>query len=112
MSKESVVIDERFSAAAFRNAGFGSPEARYLSKQLQLEIQNDLDVVIEPAILEVINKLKALGHNLDVVGELLPGDKEFQEPSENQDQRYKFLVALDIVISVGYPETVDSLPSE
>lgn len=104
------MIDHRFSADAFEKAGFGSAEARRLSKQLQLEIQTQLDQSIEPVVLEIIAKLNSLGHKLVPDGLLQPGDKQFRERLDNNNQHHKFLVALDVVVSVGYPDTVDKPP--
>jgi hypothetical protein len=104
------MINDRFSAAAFERAGYGSDMARHLAKELQTAIQEELDNVIEPAMLGIIAKLNSLGHNLSAVGELRPGDKQFREPLNDDKQHYKFLVALDVVISVGYPQTVDVPP--
>lgn len=101
------MIDERFSADAFARAGYGTKQARALSRDLQDEVQKYLDTVIQPAILDVIDRLNALGHRLSPAGELLPGDKQFSESCSGDDKRYKFLVAVDIVVSVGYPDTVD-----
>lgn len=101
------MIDERFSVEAFARAGYGTKMARALSRELQVELQKQLDVVIQPAVLEVIERLNILGHHLAPVGELLPGDKQFREPRSEDDPRYRFLVAVDVVITVGYPDTVD-----
>jgi hypothetical protein len=107
---EVEMIDNKFSAKAFANTGYGTTEARKLSKELQIAIQEELDIVINPAMIDIINKLNNLGHKLVVDGELKIGDKRFIEPYHDESKRYKFLVALDVVISVGYPDTVDSSP--
>lgn len=101
------MIDKRFSAEAFARAGYGTKNARILSRELQDEVQKNLDAVIQPAILDVIDKLNALGHCLAPVGELMPGDKFFSEPRQDDNTKYKLVVAVDVVISVGYPDTVD-----
>ena len=44
------MIGERFSAAAFASAGYGTDKARMLSKELVTEIQQQLDAAIAPAM--------------------------------------------------------------
>jgi len=107
------MIDERFSAVAFEKAGYGSKAARCLSEELSNEVEEELDIVLQPAMLQVIAKLNALGHKLIPFEEQLPNHKHFREPLLNGPwPHYKFLVALDVIISVGYPETVDKNPLE
>ena len=103
------MIDDRFSAAAFERAGYGSAQARRLSKELETEIQEELDSVIGPAMHGVIAKLNLLGHNLSESGDQRPGEKVFREPLKGDEQHDTFLVALHVVFSIGYPETVDPL---
>jgi len=103
-------MERRFSAAAFEQAGHGTAAARDLARQLQYTIQQELDHVVRPAMHALVAKLNELGHQLTPVGELHPGDLHFREPLDGGISRYKFLVAADIVISVGYPETVDAPP--
>ena len=98
------MINDRFSATVFERAGYGSAMARHLSKELETEIQEELDSVIGPAMHRVIAKLNSLGHNLSEFGDQRPGEKHFREPLEDDKQHYKFLVAIDVNAIIGYPE--------
>lgn len=103
------MVDERFSSSRFEQAGFGTDEARSLCKELQTAIHAELDRSIQSAIQEVVNKLNAMGHNLELVEPVAAGECVFREPMAT-GQGHKFLVGLDTVISVGYPKTYDAVP--
>ncbi len=101
------MLDHRFSSEAFERAGFGTIRARTLARDLQETILKELDVVVRPALDVIIKKLNSMGHRLEPAEGGRIGDITFLEASQNARQRYKFLVGIDIVVSVGYPDTVD-----
>jgi hypothetical protein len=103
------MLDKKFSAEAFAAAGFGTKEARALAKEMQHEIVEELDNQLEQALALIIQKLNALGHDLQPYGQQLPGEKHYRETYGGSPERYKFLVAVDTVVTVGYPHTTDSL---
>lgn len=99
------MIDERFSAAAFARAGWGSDKARSLSIELQNEILWRIHSLAAPEMIEIVKTLNELGHNLDVYSEGV-GEFHYRDLSPEIGFEYKLLVALDLVVSVGYPYTV------
>lgn len=101
------MIDERFSAKAFCDAGFGSEKARALSRQLQDAIAQGLSESLANEMNSVITQLNALGHHLEPYGPQTADAKHFREQDPDKAQAFKFLVALDLVVSVGYPQTTD-----
>ncbi|UUZ49282.1 hypothetical protein LP420_02385 [Massilia sp. B-10] len=103
------MIDDKFSATAFAAAGQGTPEARALSQLLQAQLQAEAEPFIGAAMNTIVEKLNAMGHRLKPYGPQAPGEKHFHEYPDSEDKNYKFLVALDLVITVGYPETTDEI---
>lgn len=101
------MIDNKFSSEAFSEAGLGTPMARQLAKELQTAILEELDPSLTAAMNSVIEKLNKLGHKLKPYGPQHADEKHFREKYDGDAQPYKFLVAIDMVVSVGYPETTD-----
>ncbi|PZA14318.1 hypothetical protein DNK49_22435 [Azoarcus communis] len=98
------MIDERFSAPAFTGAGLGSTASRDLSKQLQAELERDLMGLVGPAMRSAVAKLNHMGHKLSLAEEPTSSSIAFREQSGGA---VVFVVAADIVVSVGYPDTTD-----
>jgi len=103
------MIDQKFSANAFAKAGFGTPEARELCRQLQQAVLAELDSALSTSWQSVIEQLNLLGHNLKPYGPQSAGERHYREPNTEESSHYKFLLALDTVISVGYPHTTDGI---
>jgi hypothetical protein len=101
------MIDDRFSPGEFERAGYGTMGARKLSRELEEEIQEELDTVLRPAFLKIIEELNSMGHKLQLRGEARVGEISFVEPRRDASNRYKFLVALDVIIPTGYPDLAD-----
>ncbi len=101
------MIDDKFSAQSFQKSGYGTKKARDLSNELEKQIELEIDKAIRSALEGIIKKLNSLGHEL-----VLDDDTEnicnicYIDPRENEYPRYKLLVGVDAVISVGYPDTV------
>jgi hypothetical protein len=105
------MIDAKFSAKSFEEAGYGSVKAYQLSQKLREAILEEIDVAVDRKFLKIIDKLNSMGHRL-IIERSFPGDKSFFEPLCDDRmyckdvKDYKFLVCLDIVVTVGYPHTV------
>jgi hypothetical protein len=106
------MIDARFSAKCFEEAGYGSVKAYQLSRKLAAAITEELHVVLEHKMLEIIDKLNSMGHQL-IAEDLSPAVKSFFEPLcddrmyvNKEVDSYRFLIVLDVNVTVGYPDTV------
>lgn len=102
------MIDEKFSASAFSAAGFGTKQARNLSRELQDEIVLALSESLAIEMRSVVARLNMLGHRLEPFGPQPAGEVHFRELDPDGKLRYQFLVAADLTISVGYPQTTDA----
>lgn len=100
------MIDERFSKAAFDAAGWGSEDSRSLCGQLDAEIQRELMEIIKPVMYKIVGKLNAMGHALNDVSDEF-GEIHFREPLEStaRGRGFKTIVAADLVVTVGYPQS-------
>ena len=102
------MIDERFSAKNFEKCGWKTKESRLLANELTQEIQKELHEVLKSAFSDIIQRLNVLGHDLKLYDEE-PANYHYREYSSTDRANYKMLVALDTVVTVGYPETTDAL---
>ncbi len=102
------MIDEKFSAAAFSAAGYDTEQARNLSRELQNEIVLAVSESLALEMHKVIAELNSLGHALAPFGPQPAGEVHFRQCDPEGLNRYRFLVAADLVISVGYPQTTDA----
>ena len=55
----------------------------------------------------VIARLNLLGHHLEPFGLQTADARHFRESHNDKTQPFKFLVALDLTVTVGYPHTTD-----
>lgn len=101
------MIDEKFSAQAFNDAGYGTAGARELCRQLQLAVLEELEPALAASMHSIIERLNAMGHSLQPYGPQGDGEKHYRETDPQHADPYRFLIALDTVISVGYPDTTD-----
>jgi hypothetical protein len=105
------MINARFSAKSFEDAGYGSVKAYQLSRDLSIAIIDELDTILEHKMLEVIGRLNSMGHQL-TADDLSPSVKSFYEPLRDDRMYnkevgdYRFLIVLDVNITTGYPDTV------
>ncbi len=98
----------RFSAKNFEKCGWKTKESRILADELCQAIQEELDELLKPAFEGIVRDLNLLGHNLELYDEH-PGEYHYREFFSEDRKNYKMLVALDTVVTVGYPETTDEL---
>ncbi|WP_437632955.1 hypothetical protein [Sorangium sp. So ce854] len=98
-------IDARFALEAFRVAEERG-QARELADALQDEILRELHAVVEPAFLEIVEKLRRLGHDLKPYTPPVPGDLNYRDDEESADgYRCRMRVGVDMITSVGYADT-------
>ena len=102
------MIDEKFSQEAFESLGLDTPEANKLAQELAKEVQNEIHEVLYPAFQQIIEKLNKMGHNLKLYEDVIPGDIAYRDDSnDNGHYKCKLRVALDTVVSTGYPDVWD-----
>jgi len=107
------MIDDRFSAKAFEAYGLNSEGAGELACQLAEEVNQELHKVILPKLMEIIDTMNAMGHNLRLYEEPKPGDISFRDDSEGAfGYECRLRIALDCVVSTGYAHLVDSVQEE
>jgi hypothetical protein len=96
------MIDSRFSVEGFERARLETENASGLSRELAEVIQEELDAVLRPAFLKIIEQLNSLGHKLQLSGEALAGDICFLEPRRDGQRGYQFLVGIDVIVTTDY----------
>ena len=74
-------------------------EARNLADKLQEDVLVELHAAVSNKFIEVVNKLNAEGHSLSPYTETIPGDIHYRDLSSLR-------LALDLIISAGYRDTV------
>ena len=101
-----MAIDSRFSKDRFRIEATADPGARHLSDQLQEEILHLLEVDIAKKVDDVVKLLNEQGHQLRPYYPE-PGHIAFRD-DRGSDSAYEcdLRVAADIVVSVGFRDTI------
>lgn len=100
------MIDDRFSKQVFEQLGWNTEDSRVLCGQLDAEIHALLMERLKPAVRDVVKSLNAMGHNLLDVSQELNDDIHYREAIETDAQwSYTMLLAADLVITVGYPQS-------
>lgn len=106
------MIDERFSASEFATRGLNTKQSLELANALANEVLEDLHSTIACRLLEIIEGLNAMGHNLKLYGEASPGDISYHDATEDEFGNHcKLRVAVDTVISTGYSHFDIARPS-
>jgi hypothetical protein len=101
------MIDERFSSAAFEAAGLDTREARKLADALAAEIQNQMHGAILASLQTIVDRLNAMGHELQPYGPAVPGDISFRDDKgTGEADDCKLRVAVDTIISTGYSHLI------
>jgi hypothetical protein len=100
------VIDDRFSAAAFSNAGLNTDEARQLADALEVAVQLELDDGLQEAMSRIVAKLNSMAHNLAPELPFESGQLSFFDHDAASDQWHKetkLRLALDTTCLRGLP---------
>ena len=109
-----MTIDERFSKQAFEALGWASEESRVLCGQLDAEIHEMLRHLLVPAVREIVGRLNAMGHALVDFAPDGGDNIHYREPcvTASPIADYTMILAVDWVITVGYPELPRFVPLE
>ena len=108
-----MMVDERFSAAAFTACGLDTKEARALAELLEEEVLKEMQDVVEAHFTGIIKRLNDMGHQLKLEVVAL-GQLTYRDDYEDeQGYHCKLRVAFESVVSTGYahlsnPEDSDS----
>jgi hypothetical protein len=95
---------EKYSKQHFESLGLNSPAARRLADELQDDVNAEIHAVVLPAFLNIVQRLNAQGHRLEMYDETRVGDITYRD--EPVDGQSYLRLACDTVISAGYADTV------
>lgn len=100
-------IDNRFSKSSFMEEYQRDPSSRNLSDALEAEIQQEIHEVVMPKMLEIVERLNAMGHQLREYTPPIPGDISFRDEVQTAEGYVSLLrVGLDTVVSVGFRDAI------
>jgi len=97
---------DRYSREEFDKRGHGTDAACDLAIQLQTEVLADLYKVIEPRMREIASELIKRGHDLTEDAKNYPECLCFREIGEDKERVPGLILAVDLIISTGYPHTL------
>jgi len=103
---------EKYSKQQFESLGLSTPAARKLADELQDDVAKEIQAAVLPAFMNVVERLNAQGHHLEVYDHIRVGDISFRdEPIAGQCY---LRLACDTTISAGYAHTMtaDELEAE
>ena len=95
---------EKYSKHQFESLGLDSPGARRLADELQDDVNAEIHAVVLPAFLNIVERLNAQGHRLQMYDQTRVGDITYRD--EPIDGQCYLRLACDTVISAGYADTV------
>ncbi|SRR5260370_29342732 len=95
---------EKYSKKQFESLGVNTPDARQLADELQRDVNEEIHAAVLPAFLNIVERLNAQGHHLEIYDETRAGDITYRDEPVN-GQCYLRL-ACDTVISAGYADTM------
>lgn len=97
------MVDDRFSASAFSALGLDTEGARGLSEQLAAEIQVEVHEVVARKMVEIVERLNAMGHRLKL-DEDEPSVVSYRDIRQEAPgaERHYLRVAVDTTLSAGY----------
>jgi hypothetical protein len=103
---------EKYSKQQFESLGLNSPTARQLADELQDDVNAEIHAAVLPAFLNIVERLNAQGHRLEMYDETRVGDITYRD--EPIDGQCHLRLACDTVISAGYADTmtVDEIDAE
>jgi hypothetical protein len=101
----------RYSKEEFEKKGHGTEEAFLLAEELKKEVLDELMALISPRMSVIARELRNLGHDL-TQGPDESGCVCFREEGEAKNRLPGLILAVDVVISTGYPNTLRREDSE
>ena len=100
---EGLMDFEKYSKQQFESLGLNSPAARRLADELQDEVNEEIHAAVLPGFLNIVERLNAQGHHLEIYDETRSGDITYLD--EPVDGQCYLRLACDIVINAGYADT-------
>jgi hypothetical protein len=97
---------DQYSRSEFEMLGHGTDEAHALADRMKKEVQSDLYELIRPRMLEIASELKKRGHDLTEDTKNYPDCICFREVGEEKQRAPGLILAVDLVISAGFPHTL------
>jgi hypothetical protein len=103
---------EKYSKHQFESRGLNTPAARKLADELQDDVTEEVHAAVLAAFQNVVERLNAQGHNLQLYEEIRAGDITFRD--ELVEGQCFLRLACNVVISAGYAHTmtVEELEAE
>ena len=104
------MINQKYSAVAFEKLGFDSEGSNLLLDELEASIRSEVHEITSKYLNELVSDLNRLGHDLRLVDSWsdnpkLPVSVSFRDEKYVEGEyRCKLRIALDTVISLGYPD--------
>jgi len=107
-----MAIDERFHLDQFLRIRGDADALEAVNAELEKEVHKRLHEVVQPAVEEIVARLNGVGHNLTLYYEPVPGDIGYRD-DQTVDGRYscKLRLGVDVVVSIGFADTVDEEPA-
>jgi hypothetical protein len=106
------MIDDRFSSIEFQRLGLNTPEARERADLLADEVYTRLHRAIESQLREIVERLNAMGHNLQLKNSIIgnatyPDEVDYRDESErNEHYGCRLRLTVNTVISTGYAHLI------
>jgi hypothetical protein len=94
---------DRFPKSEFDKRGYGTVEAHTLAVELNKQVQTELYELIKPRFREIASELTRLGHDLTEDSINYPECICFREVGKEKGRMQGLILAVDIVITTGYP---------
>src|SRR6266404_3075871 len=99
----TLMINERFSLAAFEVRGLDTEAARDLADSLADEIQKEMHEVVLVHFANVVERLNAMGHALKPEYPPMPGDLSYRDDWEDDSGYHcRLRVGFDCIVSTGF----------
>ena len=92
-----------YSKQEFEARGANTVAARELASELQREVLVRVHQAALQEFSRAVSELNSLGHNLQIYGEIVPGDISYRD--ESVPGQCHLRLGCDLIISAGYADT-------
>jgi hypothetical protein len=96
---------DKYTRAEFERLGHDTPEAKRLAMGLQADIEAELNALVRPAFMQILEGLRRRGHDLTVIDDTASPTLCVHAVHEIAPDTWALNVAYDLTISTGYPDT-------
>jgi hypothetical protein len=97
---------DQYSRSEFEKLGHGTDEALSLADRMGKEVQSELFELIRPRMIEIATELMKRGHDLTEDARNYPDCICFREVGEEKHRVPGLILAVDLVITNGFPFTL------